>query len=360
MNGHAAILMEAGGALVHRAVQFDAPMPREVLIRVAACGVCHSDLLGIEGGIPAPVPCALGHEAAGVVEAVGADVHDLAVGDHVVTCLSGFCGHCAECLSGHPNRCERPPANRPEGAPPRIRLADGDGRAVGQFLWLGAFASHVLVDRAYMVRVRPEMPLAAAALIGCAVTTGVGAVFRTARVEPGATVAVIGCGGVGLAAVNGAALAGASRVIAIDVTAAKLDLASAMGATDVVRADEGNPVEQVRELTRGGVHYSFEAVGRKATFEQAFHMLRGGGLATLIGILPHDAKIEILGNALLNERRTGGSLMGSNQFQTDVPRYVELYLQGRLHLGRMVSRTLPLESDSSCLNRCGIPKWRGF
>ncbi len=349
MQGEAAVLMEAGGTLVHRAVAYDAPMPREVLIRVAACGVCHSDLLGIEGTIPAPVPCALGHEAAGVVEAVGSDVIDLAPGDHVVTCLSGFCGQCAECLSGHPNRCERPPANRPEGAPPRIRLGDDDGRAVGQFLWLGAFASHVLVDRAYMVRVRPEMPLAAAALIGCAVTTGVGAVFRTARVEPGSTVAVIGCGGVGLAAINGAALAGASRVIAIDISTTKLNLARTVGATDVVRADEGDPVEQARPDARRGPLF-----------------LRGGRPQShLRAGLPHAARRRARDadrhpaarrDDRNPEQRTAQRTPdrrladGIEPVQTDVPRYVELYLQGRLHLDCMVSRMLPLARVNDALD----------
>jgi S-(hydroxymethyl)glutathione dehydrogenase/alcohol dehydrogenase len=267
----------------------------------------------------------------------------VAPGDHVVCCLSIFCGTCAQCLSGHPNRCTNPSAaGRPREAPPRLRREDGT--AVGQLARLGGFAEMMLVHQNGLVKITEEMPLDKAALIGCGVLTGTGAVFRTARVEPGSRVCVIGAGGIGLSAVQAARIAGAGAVIVVDVVDAKLDTARQLGATATVNAAEvSDVVEAVKELSGGGVDYSFEAIGRKATAEQAFEMLDTGGTATIIGMVPDDHRLEIRAMDLLSEKRLQGSMMGSNQFRTDIPRLIAMYLDGRLDLDTMVSKTLTLE-----------------
>jgi S-(hydroxymethyl)glutathione dehydrogenase/alcohol dehydrogenase len=216
-------------------------------------------------------------------------------------------------------------------------------RVVNQFANLSSFAEQMLIHEHALVKIRKDMPLDRAALIGCAVTTGVGSVFHTAKVEPGSTVAVIGCGGVGLSCINGAVLAGASRIIAIDMVDSKLEMAKDFGATDVVNAKNGDAVAQVQELTGGGVHYSFEAIGLKQTAEDSFNMLRAGGAATIIGMIPVGVKIELMGAAFLAERKIQGSMMGSNRFRVDMPRFIDFYLQGKLHLDQMISKRIKLE-----------------
>src|SRR6201996_1761628 len=253
---------------------------REVLVRTACAGLCHSDLHFIDGLYPHPTPCVLGHESAGIVEAVGEGVTYVKPGDHVITCLSVFCGTCPQCVTGHPNLCENTDVKMPPGVSRRLTWKGGE--LMNQFLNLSSFAEQMLVHENAMVKIDPDIPLDRAALVGCGVMTGVGAVFNAAKVEPGATVAVIGCGGVGLSAVNGAALAGAERIIAIDTVASKLEVARELGATDTLNVSNADPVKAVREMTGGGVNYSFEALGTKATAEQAFQMLRGGGTATII------------------------------------------------------------------------------
>ncbi len=336
----AAILRSVGQPLTVEEVEIDRPGPREVLIRTVAVGVCHSDLHYIEGSYPYQLPSVLGHEAAGIVERVGADVRGIAPGDHVVTCLSAFCGHCEHCLTGHMSLCLSPELQRGETETPRLSQR---GEAIAQYLNLSAFAEQMLVHEHACTPIRRDMPLDRAAVIGCAVTTGVGAVIHTAAIRPGETVAVIGCGGVGLAAINGAAIAGAGRIIAIDREPAKLELAAVFGATDAIDAAGGKVPERVRELTGGGVHHSLEAIGLKATTEDAFRMLRRGGTATVIGMIPVGVKIELNGWEFLAEKRIQGSLMGSNRFPLDIPRYVDFYMQGRLKLDALVSNRLPLE-----------------
>jgi S-(hydroxymethyl)glutathione dehydrogenase / alcohol dehydrogenase len=277
---------------------------------------------------------------AGVVEAVGPDVTHVRPGDHVIGCLSIFCGRCEFCLSGRPVLCDREGLGRNADQPPRLSR---NGEPIHQFLRLSAFAEMLLVHENALVKIREEMPLDRAALIGCAVTTGLGAVFNTARVPPGSTVAVIGCGGVGLNSVQGAAIAGAGRIIAIDMVPWKLDLARQFGATDLVNAAEGDAVEQVRELTGGGVEFAFEAIGLKVAAEQAFAMLRKGGTATIIGMIPEGQKIELPGSEFLDEKKIQGSNMGSNRFRIDMPRYVDLYLAGRLKLDELVSARIGLD-----------------
>ena len=339
----AAVLNSIPGQLVIEEVDIGDPGPREVLIRTVAAGLCHSDLHFMEGKYSFPCPAVLGHESAGVVEAVGSMVHYVQPGDHVITCLSAFCGHCSQCTDGHLTLCENKGTElvRQPGEPPRLSRAGGE--AVNQYLHLSSFAEKMLIHEQALVKIDPEMPLDKAALIGCGVTTGLGAVFRTAKVAPGETVAVIGCGGIGLSAVQGARIAGANKIIAVDMNAGKLELAQQLGATHMVNASEADPVSAVKELTGGGVHHSFEAVGLKQTAEQAYQMLRNGGQATVIGMIPVGTQIEIHGPELLYEKTLTGSNMGSNQFRTDMPRYIEMYLDGRLHLDEMVSNTITLD-----------------
>ena len=335
----AAVFREVGKPLEVEEVEISKPGPREVLIRTAAAGVCHSDLHFVEGLYPAATPLVLGHESAGIVEEVGANVTYVKPGDHVITCLSVFCGHCEMCLTGHLSLCANPETRRGHEEEPRLAK---NSQPVQQFADLSSFAEQMLVHEHAIVKIREDMPLDRAALIGCGVTTGVGSVFHTAAVEPGSTVAVIGCGGVGLSCINGAELAGAGRIIAIDTIETKLDMAKIFGATDVVNASDVNPVGEVRELTGGGVQYSFEAIGLKQTAEQAFSMLRPGGTATIIGMIPIGVKIELTGAAFLQEKKIQGSMMGSNRFRVDMPRFIDFYLAGKLHLDEMVSKRIKL------------------
>jgi len=320
-------------------IQISKPRPREVLVRTSAAGICHSDMHFYNGTYPGQVPMVLGHESAGIVEAVGSDVHYVKPGDHIITCLSVFCGHCEKCLTGHLSLCQEPEMSRGKDEEPRISQND---TPLGQFAQLGSFAEMMLVHEHALVKIREDMPMDRAALIGCGVTTGVGAVIHTAAVEPGSTVAVIGCGGIGLSCINGAAIAGASKIIAVDMVASKLDLARKFGATDVVDASAGNAVEEIIEMTGGGVHYSFEAIGLKATAEQAFQMLRAGGTATIIGMIPPGDMVSLHGVDFLSEKKIQGSMMGSNRFRVDMPRFVDFYLQGRLHLDDLVSARIKL------------------
>ena len=297
----AAVFREVNKPMEIEEISVSKPGPREVLIRTKAAGICHSDLHFWNGSYPGQVPMVLGHESAGVVEQVGSDVHYVKPGDHVITCLSVFCGHCEQCLTGHMSLCNEPETNRTKEEAPRLSHND---QPLTQFAQLGSFAEMMLVHEHALVKVREDMPMDRAALIGCGVTTGIGAVIHTAKVEPGSTVAVIGCGGIGLSAINGAALAGAARIIAVDMVPSKLELARKFGATDVVDASDGEAVGKVIEMTGGGVHYSFEAIGLKATAEQAFQMLRAGGTATVIGMIPPGQMVSLHGVDFLSEKRS--------------------------------------------------------
>jgi len=332
----AAVLNAIPGELDIEEIEIGEPGPREILIQTKAAGLCHSDLHFMEGKYPHPCPVVLGHESAGVVEAVGSMVSYVKPGDHVITCLSAFCGHCSQCTDGHMTLCENKNTElvRAEGEAPRLTRG---GETVEQFLHLSSYAEYMLVHEQAVVKIDK------ASLIGCGVTTGLGAVFRTAKVAPGEATAVIGCGGIGLSAIQGARIAGANKVIAVDVNEAKLELAQSMGATHVVNAASDDAVAAVRDLTGGGVHHSFEAVGSKQTAEQAFKMVRNGGQATVIGMIPVGTMVEIHGPELLYEKTLTGSNMGSNQFRTDMPRFIEMYLDGRLRLDEMVSKTIQLE-----------------
>jgi S-(hydroxymethyl)glutathione dehydrogenase/alcohol dehydrogenase len=335
----AAVLHECPGWLDITEVDVGTIGPREVLVHTRAAGLCHSDLHCIEGSLPIGVPVVLGHESAGVVEAVGSDVTDFRVGDEVIACTSMACGACIMCSTGRPSLCQSPP-RRPPGLGPAL---SENGTPVGQFAGLGGFAEQMLLPQEALMKLDESVPSEVAALVGCAVTTGLGAVLNTAKVTPGATVAVIGCGGIGLNVVQGAVVAGAARVIGVDVAEEKLALARTFGATDTVDASAGDPVAQVRELTLGGVNYSFEALGRKETSEQAFAMLAPGGTATIIGISPFGTKLELPALDFLAERKIQGSVMGSNRFRVDMPYYLRLYDQGRIKLDELISQRIKLD-----------------
>lgn len=336
-----AVLNSSPGELEITELAVDNPGPREVLVKTAAAGLCHSDLHQMDGSLPGRLPACLGHESAGVVEAVGDQVTYLRPGDHVISCLSVFCGHCEHCLAGFPNRCQSSEMRRTQDQPSRLRRPDGT--AINQAFQLSSFAEQMLVHEHALVRIRDEIPLDRAALIGCGVMTGVGAVVHTAQVRPGQTVAVIGCGGIGLNVIQGARLAGAGRIIAVDLVPMKFELATRFGATDTVDASADDPVKAVMEMTAGGVDHAFEAIGLKATAEAAYGMLKSGGTATVVGLLPFGATIEIPSLSLLGERKLQGSLMGSNRFRVDMPRIVDLYLQGRLDLDNLISARISLD-----------------
>src|SRR5436305_4256558 len=351
----AAVLHAPNEPMTLEEVTLTKPGPREVLLRTAFAGLCHSDLHFIEGLYPHPSPCVLGHESAGVVEAVGDGVTYVKPGDHVITCLSVFCGICPQCVTGHPNLCENTEVKLPPGVSRRLTWKSGE--LMNQFLNLSSFGEQMLVHENSMVKIDDDIPLDRGALVGCGVMTGVGAVFNAAKVEPGATVAVIGCGGVGLSAVNGAALAGAERIIAIDRVQSKLDIACELGATDTINASNLDAVEAVRELTKGGVHYSFEALGTKDTAEQSFRMLRPGGTATIIGMVPLGIKIELHGYDFLRDRKIQGTSMGGNRFRVDMPRLLSLWRQGRLKLDHLISGRIKLEqiNDGFAALKSGAP-----
>jgi len=337
----AAVFHAPNQPLTIEEVAMNRPGPREVLLRTAFAGLCHSDLHFMEGLFPIPTPVVLGHESSAIVAAVGDDVTYVKPGDHVVTCPSVFCGACPQCLTGHPNLCENTEVRLSPGTARRMTWRSGE--LLHQAFNLSCFAEEMLVHENAVVKIDPDIPLDRAALVGCGVMTGVGAVFNAAKVEPGATVAVIGCGGVGLSAVNGAALAGAERIIAIDTVPSKLELARELGATDTLNASNADPVKAVRDMTGGGVHYSFEALGTKATAEQAFGMLRPGGTATIIGMVPLGVKIELHGYDFLRDRKLQGTSMGGNRFRVDMPRLLSLWRQGRLKLDHLISGKLKLD-----------------
>ncbi len=342
----AAVLREANKPLEIEEVQISKPGPREVLVRPVAAGVCHSDLHFMDGSYPYMLPTILGHESAGIVEEVGSDVSYVKKGDSVITCLSAFCGHCDKCLTGHMSLCSSPEVSRKAEEESRISQ---DGNPIHQFLNLSSFAELMLIHEHALVKVREDMPMDRAALIGCSTTTGVGAVFHTAKVEPGSKVAVIGCGGVGLAAINGAAIAGAAQIIAVDMIDSKLELGKAVGATHTVNASSGDAVQEVIEMTQGGCDYTFEAIGLKITAEQSFQMLGPGGVSTVIGMIPVGTMVELHGVDFLAEKKIQGSNMGSNRFRVDMPRFIDFYLDGKLHLDQMISKHIKLADINDAL-----------
>jgi S-(hydroxymethyl)glutathione dehydrogenase / alcohol dehydrogenase len=338
MEIEAAVFRKVHEPLTIEAVDIDEPWGREVLVRTAATGVCHSDLHVVDGvgRFPLDRPIVLGHEGAGIVEAVGSDVTSVKPGDHVVACLSGFCGNCPQCLSGHPNLCTGGIVTRPDEAAPRLSLK---GRPLRQFIGISSYAERMLLHENSLVKIDPELPLDRAALVGCGVLTGVGAALRSSGLQAGQTVAVFGCGGVGLSIIQGARIGGARQIIGVDTFESKREMATRAGATDFVNSAEDDPVKAVRALTGGsGVDHAFEAVGNAKLVRQAIESLAIRGTATIVGVLPPDAMIEFPWMAIRPECKVQTSRMGSNRFRYDIPLYLDFYRQGRLDLDSMVTK----------------------
>ncbi len=335
----ATILIQPGQPLSIEEVVISKPGPHEVLIRTAACGLCHSDLHFIEGAYPHPLPAIPGHEAAGIVEAVGSEVRTVKVGDAVVSCLSAYCGNCEYCVTGRLSLCTSGDTKRQAGDAPRITRPDGS--TVNQMLNLSAFAEMMLIHENACVTINPEMPLDRAAVLGCAVTTGAGTIFNACKVTPGETVAVVGCGGVGLATINAAKIAGAGRIIAVDPMPEKRALAMKLGATDAIDANDASAATIV-EMTKGGVDHAIEAVGRPASAATAVGALRRGGTATILGMMPPMERVSLGAMDLLGGKKLQGALMGANRFPVDIPRLVDFYIRGLLDLDTIIAERIPL------------------
>lgn len=316
------------------------PGPRDVVVRIGASGVCHSDLSVVHGYVPYPPPLVLGHEGAGTVEEVGNEVSRVKVGDRVVASFTPTCGTCFWCLEDQSNLCEQMMAI---GFVPRVTRSDGT--IAPGFTGLGTFAEAMTVSEISLVKVETDLPDDQLALIGCGVTTGVGAALNTARIKPGSSVAVIGCGGVGQAVIQGARIAGAARIIAVDPVELKRKTAEQLGATDLVDPTSGDAVSQVQNLTSGrGTDYAFEVIGLPETIAQAYTMARRGGTAIVVGMPRMDSQVTLSGFQLFyEEKKLLGCVYGSAQVRWDFPRFIGLVETGRLDLGTMVSRRIALD-----------------
>jgi S-(hydroxymethyl)glutathione dehydrogenase / alcohol dehydrogenase len=337
----AALLNDGATELVVEEITIDAPGATEVIVNIEACGLCHSDYHYIDGTLNRPRPQVLGHEAVGVVAAIGSGVTMHRVGDRVVTCLVTACGQCERCRKGDRPMCSNPNATK-RSADQSPRLVTAAGVACGVMGGVGGLAEQVIMDERGLIPVPAEMPAHLAAILGCAVVTGLGAAFNVAKIQPGDTVVIIGCGGVGLNVLQGARISGAAQIIAVDLSDEKLALARRLGATDTVKASDGDPVAAVQALSGGGVDHAFEVIGRPATLTQAFDMARVGGTAYLVGVMPDDAIAQVSGMGLRRGKSLKGVFMGNGDPHIDIPRAVQLWQRGLLDLESMVSRTLPL------------------
>ena len=334
----AALCREHNKPVTVEEIAVDAPKRGEVTVKLGACGVCHSDLSAINGTIALPLPLVLGHEGAGVVEQVGEGVSDLAPGDHVIFSFIYMCGKCRFCSMGRPVLCleqSKAITTLPDGS---LRTRDAQGGSLNIFSGCGVMAEYATLHKDNVVKIDPKIPLDRAALVGCAVTTGVGAVFNTARVAPGSSVAVFGCGGVGLNVIQGARIAGAERIIAIDTLEAKLDMARQFGATDVLLSKE-DPVKPLKKLTGGGPDYAFECVGNGELAAAAYRAIRRGGMAVVVGVAkPGDSTAVRTMTLPFEEKTLTGSYFGSCVPRIDFPRMLALYMGGRLKLDELITR----------------------
>ncbi len=339
----AAVFYEVGKPLVVEEVELAPPRVGEVLVRIAATGVCHSDLNYIKGDLTIPLPVVLGHEAAGIVESVGPGVTSVRPGDHVVLLFAPACGHCRYCDAGRPHLCEmryRVRGKMPDGT---TRLRRGD-QELHHFTCVSSWAEQAVVPESGVLPITKDLPLTIAALLGCAVTTGVGAVTNTARVRPGSSVAVFGLGGVGLNVVQGARIAGAVTIIGVDLLNHRLEAARRFGATHTVNARASDPVQTVLELTRGGADYAFEVIGRAASVRQAIDSVARGGVAVVVGLPPAREELVLPGPAfVLDEKTLRGCFYGSARLRSEIPRLVSLYAAGRLMLDELVTASFPLD-----------------
>ena len=335
----AAVLTAVNKPLELTTIRVDDPEPHEVRIAVSSVGLCHSDLHYMTGTVPTELPVVVGHEVAGVVEAVGSEVTSLQVGDRVTGALTPSCGRCVNCEAGHSTQCLRLDDVRRRQRPAFETL---DGRPIERLASVGAFSQHILMRDNAVVKLPDDVPLHVGCLLSCCIVTGVGAVFRGAQVRPGSTVAVIGCGGVGSAIIQGARLAGASAIVAIDLDEDRLKAALTYGATHVINGGEGDTVEELHRLLGDGVDYAFEAVGSARTAQTALALARATGTACLVGIAPMGTELRVPAlDFFFQEKRLIGSYMGSGQAREDIAQFARLYQQGRLLLDEMVTRVIP-------------------
>ena len=342
----AAVLYQPNTPLEVQEVEIVPPRQGEVLVRVAAAGICHSDLHYIKGDLPHPLPVVLGHEGAGVVEAVGPGVTSVRPGDHVILVFRPHCGQCYYCLRGRPALCDFGMPIRTTG-----KMLDGtsrirrNGQEIHHFTAVSCFAEYAVLPEQGVLRIRPDIPLDRAALVGCAVTTGVGAVLYNARVEEGSSVLVIGAGGVGLNVVQGAVLAGANPIIVADVVPSKLEYARQFGATHTINAREQDVVAVAKELTEGrGVDYAFEVIGLVKTMEQGYEAIRKGGTFVIVGVAPANATMSFSPLWMMRDEKTiKATNYGSANIRKDMPILLDLYLAGRLKLDELITRRFTLD-----------------
>lgn len=342
----AAVIYQANQPLVVEDLTLDDPKRSEIRVKIGATGVCHSDYHVVDGswhGRGYPMPMVLGHEAAGIVEAVGPDVTRVKPGDKVILSFTVSCGHCVPCTRGEPNLCDgldSPVGTSVDGT---YRLHQGD-QPISIFGRMGSFAEQVVIHETQAIPINPAMPLDKAALIGCAVMTGVGAVVNTAKVEPGATMAVFATGGVGLNVIQGGALVGASKIIAVDLLDNKLEFAHRAGATHLINSSQTDPVKAIKEITGGrGVDYAFDAIGLPKVSRQAYDATRRGGTTVIVGMAPTGAEIPIPGSIPGDAKTVKGCFYGSTRPSIDFPRLVDLYLTKKLDLDQLVSRRYRLD-----------------
>jgi NDMA-dependent alcohol dehydrogenase len=339
-QARAAICRELNRPVVVEEITVDPPKAGEVTVKLAACGVCHSDLSATNGTLAMQLPLVLGHEAAGEVVEVGPGVNGLKEGDHVVSSFIYMCGECRFCVAGRPVLCieqGRAITTLPDGT---VRTRDARGQPLNVFSGCGVMAEYATMHVDNLVKIDPKVPLDCAALVGCAVTTGVGAVFNTARVVPGSSVAVFGCGGVGLNVIQGAHIAGAERIIAVDTLEAKLDMAKEFGATDTLLSKAGEDVAKaLKKLTGGGPDYAFECVGNGELAAAAYRAIRRGGVAVVVGVAkPGDSTAVRTMTLPFEEKTLTGSYFGSCIPRIDFPRMLALYMGGRLKLDELITR----------------------
>jgi S-(hydroxymethyl)glutathione dehydrogenase/alcohol dehydrogenase len=347
MKMRAAIFNEPKKPLVLDEVELDAPAEGEALVRLVATGVCHTDLYTMSGLDPsALMPAVLGHEGGGIVEAVGPGVTSVAVGDHVIPLYIPECGKCAHCLSDETNLCLAIRTTQAQGVMPNgTSRLHWHGKMVHHYMGTSTFAQYTVVPEIALAKIRKDAPLDKVCLIGCGVTTGVGAALWTAKVKAESTCAVFGCGFVGLNAIQGCRIAGAKKIIAVDLSPERLQAAKDFGATDAVNASDGNPTQAVLDLTGGsGVDYSFEATGNTKVMRQAFESCRmGGGRCTIIGVAAAGDELSVIPRFLITGRHLTGTAFGGAKSRTCVPQLVEWYMEGKLKVDELVSRTMPLE-----------------
>ena len=337
----AAVIHEPKRPIIVEEIDLDGPEPGEVRVKLSGAGACHSDYHRVDGHSSIDtLPYVLGHEGAGVVHEVGAGVTSVAPGDHVILSLTAQCGRCRNCTAGRSNLCEWHALGTGK-APDGTHRFGKDG--VPYYADLATFSEETVVAESYLVKVREDIPIDKACLIGCGVMTGVGAVINRARVETGSTVVVIGCGGVGLNVVQGAALASAARIIAVDKVPFKLEMAESLGATHAVNADREDPVSRVMEITNGGADYAFEVIGFPETTRQAFDCIRPGGTAVMVGVPPTGAEIAVPGMDLFQDRTLMGTFYGAGNPRVDFPWLIDLYMDGRLKLDELVTKFRPLD-----------------